>query len=197
LTGIAKIMTAAVKNLTDGKPFLLVGVSLGTNVLAEMLYNDISPAGVVLAGPCIMGKNHGFDKMVKKGTHVDVVFTADAPEDKILKYARETSLSEDPDDIRSFINDYKQTNREFRGVLASSLVNYRDQVDIVRQKNIPSLVTFGAEEKVIFPDYLDDADLPLWSGRIHKLAGASHLVNIDQPEQFNELMAEYAQDCFR
>ena len=130
LTGIARIMSGAVKNLNDGKPYMLVGVSLGTNIVAEMLYHDLEPVGVVLAGPCIMGKNHGLEKMVKKGTNVDVVFTSDAPQERVLEYARETSLSDDPDDIRAFVNDYHQTNKAFRGVLASSLVNYKDQVDI-------------------------------------------------------------------
>ena len=86
-------------------------------------------------------------KMVKKGTNVDVVFTSDAPQERVLEYARETSLSDDPDDIRAFVNDYHQTNKAFRGVLASSLVNYKDQVEIVKQRKIPSLVTFGADEK--------------------------------------------------
>ena len=62
LTGIAKIMSEAVKNLMDDKSYMLIGVSLGTNIVAEMLYNDLDPVGVVLAGPCIMGKNHGFEK---------------------------------------------------------------------------------------------------------------------------------------
>lgn len=197
LTGLARVMSEAVKNLIDDKPYMLAGASLGTNVVAEMLYNDLQPDGVILAGPCLLGKNHALDNMVKKGTHVSAVFTSDAPEEDILTYAGETSLSKDPDDIRAFLDDYRNTNKQFRSTLAASLENYREQVDIFRQKNVSSLIVFGADEKIIHPDYLDGAELPLWGGKIYKLKGASHLVNIDQPDRFNDLVSDYVKDIFK
>lgn len=194
LTGVGKIMAKAINKISNDKPFLLIGASLATNIIAEMLYEDIDPDGIVLAGPCLINDHYTVDKFVKPNTHVHVVFAEEAPEVEISNYAQETSNSRDEKDIRCFIDDYKTTQRRFRGLLAKSIGEkvYRDQIEIVKRRNLPTLVMMGAEEKIVYPDYLDDAKLPAWNETIYKIGGASHLVNIDQPDEFNKLLYSFA-----
>lgn len=199
LPGLARLLSNGVKQLSQKKPFILVGVSLATNIIAEMLAYDVKPAGIVLAGPCIAGGEFTLEKMVKPGTHVGVVFQDDAPAEEIDAYAKETSLSNADDDLEFFRQDYATVVKPFRSLLAQSIFNNRmsNQVELLQKNNMPLLMIFGKDEKVVDPDYLDKAPLRLWHNKIFKIAGASHLVNIDQPGAFNNLLREFAEDVFK
>jgi len=199
LKGLAEIMSKAVKQLAADEPYILAGISLSTNIIAEMLVFDVRPAGIVLAGPCIVGKDHPVSKFVKPGTHVGVVFKDDSDENDVLSYAHETSASKDENDIKIFIEDFKAVKNRFRSSLAKSIFNneYSDEVELLQQKNIPLLVVFGKDEKIIDADYLDNAILPTWNKTIYKVEGASHFVNIDRPKIFNELIKQFFDDVLK
>jgi len=199
LPGLARLLSNGVKQLSQNKPFILAGVSLATNIIAEMLAYDTQPNGIALAGPCIAGGEYTLDKMVKPGTHVGVVFQDDASSEEIDAYAKETSLSDAEDDLAFFMQDYATVAKPFRSLLAQSISNNQmsNQIELLQKNEIPLLMIFGKDEKVVDPDYLDKAPLHLWQNKIFKMEGASHLVNIDQPEAFNNLLRKFAEDVFK
>lgn len=199
LPGLAKYMSAVVKALADHKPYLLAGISLSTNIITEMLNYDVRPKGLILAGPTFIGSDHTPDTFIKPGTQVGVVFTDDPSMENVALYGRQTSFSTDESDHALFINDFSAVRSPFRSALAQSIAGaeYSDEIALLQKENIPLLVVFGKSEAVVDPDYLDDVRLPLWRDRIFKIESASHLVNIDQPEEFNRLFATYAADIFR
>jgi pimeloyl-ACP methyl ester carboxylesterase len=198
LPGLAEILYKVVVRLSDNKPYILAGVSLGTNIVAEMLAFDVMPLGLALAGSCIFGGNYKVEQIAKPGTHVGVVFT-DAPDDNdVVSYAHETSLSQNAENVEIFLEDFKSVKSPFRSALAKSIFegNFNDELALIKEKNIPALVVFGKDELVVNCDYLDSAELPLWNNKIYKIEGASHLVNIDQPFEFNKLVNEFAKAIF-
>jgi pimeloyl-ACP methyl ester carboxylesterase len=199
LKGLAGIMSNTVGQLAAGKPYILVGISLSTNIIAEMLAFDVKPEGLVLAGPCIVGKGYEVSQFVKPNTHVGVVFTDHSDENDILSYAHETSASRDPNDVEIFMEDFKSVKGNFRSPLAKSIMSgeYSDEIELLQQKNIPLLIVFGKNEIVVDENYLDNAVLPIWNKTIYKIEGSSHLVNIDQPEEFNKLLKKFADDIFK
>ncbi len=199
LPGLAKLLSNAAKQLAQNRPFILAGVSLATNIIAEMLAYDIKPEGIVLAGSCIVGGEFTLEKMVKANTHVGVVFQDEASAEEVDAYAKETSLFGAKDDLEYFRQDYANVAKPFRSLLAQSIFNNQmsNQVELLQTNKIPLLLVFGKDEMVIDPDYLDTAPLNLWQNRIFKIDGASHLVNIDQPEAFNKLLREFAGDVFK
>jgi pimeloyl-ACP methyl ester carboxylesterase len=199
LPALARLLSDGVKQLSRNKPFILTGVSLATNIIAEMLAYDVRPAGMVLAGPCIAGGEFTLEKMVRPQTHVGVVFKDDAPAEEIDAYAKETSLSDAEDDLEFFRQDYATVAKPFRSLLAQSIFNNQmsNQVELLQKNDVPVLMIFGKDEKVVDPDYLDTAPLPLWQNNIFKIEGASHLVNIDQPQAFNNLLRKFAEDVFK
>lgn len=199
LPAIAKLMSEAVKKVVAEKPYVLAGVSLGTNTIAEMLAFDINPAGIILAGPCIIGENISLDRMMKPNTFVHVVFNDDVAENDILSYTAEASVSKDSEDRVFFLRDYDQVQKPFRSLLGKSISEnlFSDEICLLRKANAPILMLFGSDEKIINTDYLDNISLPAWKNQIFKIAGASHLVNIDEPGQFNSLAAEFIDDIFK
>lgn len=198
LPALGQLLALAVRELTGDKPFLLAGVSLATNVMAEMLPHGIGAAGLLLAGPCVVGAEVPLEKLVKPGTHVSVVFMDEAGDEEVQQYGRETSLARG-EDQQIFLEDYYQVAAPFRSALGQSIAagQYSDQVALLREAGLPLLVIFGADEQVIDPDYLDEVALPIWKDRIVKIPGASHLVNIDQPEAFNQQLAGFAREVFK
>jgi pimeloyl-ACP methyl ester carboxylesterase len=199
LPGIAALLYKVINQVSNGGPYILCGISLGTNVVAEMLAFQNLPAGLILAGPCVLGINYTVDKIAKLNTHVGVVFT-DLPDEKdLVAYAHETFLSDEIEDLKVFLEDFRIVKAPFRSTLGKSIADadYHDEVALLKEKNIPTMMVFGKDERVVDCDYLDDAGLSLWNRTIYKIDGASHLVNIDQPEKLNHLIKKFAEDIFR
>lgn len=196
LPELGVLMAAAINTLSQHKSFFLAGVSLGTNIAAEALSHLRDPLGLVLAGPSIVGGSTGIGQLLLPNTHVSVVFTDDATEADVQAYAKETSISEDPEDYHNFLKDYAQTQKPFRSVLGGQIAagNYSDHIGIIQQRNISVQLIFGGDEKVINNNYLDEVSLPVWNNRIEKIAGASHLVQIDRPDEFNRLMSAFLRE---
>jgi pimeloyl-ACP methyl ester carboxylesterase len=197
--GLGELLSKVVTLLSKNNPYVLAGVSLGTNVVAEMLAFALKPEGLVLAGPSIFGEKYKVEQIAKPGTHVGVVFTDFADDKDLLSYAKETSLSGDEEDVAFFIEDFKNTKIPFRSVLAKSIFdgNFKDEVALLKEKNIPCLIIFGKDEMIVNNDYLDAADLPLWNNMIYLVKGASHLVNVDRPDEFNKLLTEFSSTVFK
>lgn len=196
LPALGALMAAIIELLSNDKPFFLAGISLGTNIAAEALNHLTDPLGLVLAGPSLVGSGIGVGHLILPDTHVSVVFSDEASEDDVQAYAKETSISDDPADYQSFLDDYDQTQKPFRSVLGGQIAagNYSDHIAILQKRNIPVQLIFGSDEKVVDKDYLDEVKLPLWNNRIEKIGGASHLVQIDRPEEFNKLMSEFIRE---
>lgn len=198
LPALGQIMAIAIKELAGDKPYIMAGISLGTNILAEALAFDLQPVGLVLGGSCIVGGAYTVNSFVMPNTNVYVVFTDESSLNEVSQYTSQVMLSTAEEDVHDFISDYYRVKIPFRSALADSIGNqqYSDEIALVKSVNKPVLIVFGKDELIVDPDYLDDAELSLWRGSIFKLPGASHLVHIDQPEAFNKLLADYAKDMF-
>jgi pimeloyl-ACP methyl ester carboxylesterase len=199
LHALGATMAMAVKDLSDDKPFILIGISLGTNIVAEMLSYQLKPIGIVLASPCVVGKDFTLESMVLPGADTSAIFLDQPLNTTLLKYAQLTSSSTKDDDLALFLEDYHRVKNPFRSILFESIVagKFSDQIELLRQAGTPLLTLFGKEDHIINPDYLDGAPLQLWKNIIHKIPNASHLVHIDQPELFNDLISNYTQECFK
>jgi pimeloyl-ACP methyl ester carboxylesterase len=199
IPGLGAIMALAIKSLAGSSPYLMTGLSLGTNILAESLAFELRPGGIVLAGSCLVGEKYSLDSFAYPDTHIHVVFTEQAPENEVRKYAAQVMTNDKEAIVDEFIADYYGVKLPFRSVLMNSIQEHQfnDEIELVGSVNKPVLMIFGKDEQIINPDYLDDIPLNLWNQKIYKIPGASHLVNSDQPEAFNKLLAAYAADIFK
>lgn len=197
LPALGRLMVNAVRLLSNNKPYILTGVSLGTNIMVEMLPSGIMPLGMVLAGPCIVGEGAPLTKMLKPDTHVSVVFTDEPDAEEVKLYGLETSHST-PEDLQIFLEDFNEVKQPFRSALSQSISdqNYSDEIQLLKQYQLPVLIVFGKDEKAVNADYLNNVDLNVWNDRIVLIKGASHLVHIDRSPAFNEVFSSYVGDVF-
>jgi pimeloyl-ACP methyl ester carboxylesterase len=198
LPAIAKIMSAALKQLMAGKPSIICSVSLATNIVAEMMAMDLRVKGLIMAGPCIVGEGYGMDKMILPGADATAVFAENLPHEIVTTYAGEASLSRDTNDRNIFLKDYHAVKGNFRSSLYATIAagTYSDEVALLQQSKSTTCIVFGEDEKIVNRHYLDEAPLNLWNKTIYTIPCASHLVNIDAPEAFNKLVAAFAKDMF-
>jgi pimeloyl-ACP methyl ester carboxylesterase len=197
LAGLASIVTEFIQELEMG-PYMLCGSSLGTNILAEMIPFGIDPSGMLFAGPCLMGEGLGMDKIAIPGADISALLKDESPMEVVVQYGMITSLSSDAEDLETFKTDFNNVQSPFRSLFINSIFsgNHGDEFKQVNSISCPLAWVFGADEKVVDPNYLDEVDVPKWREQVFKIPGASHLVNVDQAEAFNKILAEFAGECF-
>ncbi|KXK27661.1 MAG: alpha/beta hydrolase fold protein [Bacteroidetes bacterium OLB12] len=176
--------------------YLLVGLSLGTNVVAEMLANKkILPKGVVLVSSCVVGGVYTIDKIFKTDIDMSIFFT-DKPDRNLVDSIFKRIVT-NRTDVQNSIADFYKTNEVFRSELAKSIAQDKlsDEMALISTYTGSMLIVFGKDESAVNPDYLDGAAIPLWRSQIYKLEG-NHIVNIDSSEEFNKLLIDYCKDMF-
>lgn len=185
--------------LSKNSPYIIVGLSLGSNVVAEMLTSDIHPAGITIIGSCIIGANCTIDRVIKPDADLHAGFAESVSEEELKIYWEHAALSSDENDWQIFKKDYYAVKDYFRPAMFTSVTesNYSDEIAVLKQSNIQLLVIFGEEERAVNKNYLDRESLKLWRNKIFKISQAGHFVNVDQPVVFNKLLLEYAEDIFK
>ncbi len=196
LPALAKIVAAAIDKLSNDQPYIICSVSLATNIVAEMSVNENEPKGLLFAGSCIVGEGYEMDKMMLPGIDPTAIFSDNAAEEGVIKYATTTSISTDTADLDYFLKDYRAVQGNFRSSLYATIAagNYRNQVQLIQKRNCPVCIVFGKEESIVNTDYLNEAPFNFWNQTIYKIEGAGHLVNIDASEAFNEILAAFAKE---
>lgn len=189
----AEILASAIRELATQNPYLVVGFSLGANLTAELLAHDINPVGIVLVGATVFGGAIGLQHTLSEGNNPQILFSANADKKEVETCFRSWCLSGNNQDIHSLINDYFNTDKQFRPSLLASAQQglFRNEISLLQAYGKPTLVIFGKDETFCNPNYLDDAGLPLWNSQVYRVAGGSHFINVDQPDKVNELLQAY------
>jgi pimeloyl-ACP methyl ester carboxylesterase len=196
---MSKLLAAATQKLFDKRPYVLIGFSSGANVVAEMLPYNVSPCGIVLLGPTVLGERYTLQDIFKGEADMTALFVEQAPDETIYQFINDASCSPNSEDKHAFVTSYKSAHPPFRPAVLEAYNKgiFCDDIKLLQQTAIPLLICFGAEDRLVKPDYLDEAPLSLWNNQIYKLDRANHFVSIDQPVIVNALLQQYARDVFR
>jgi pimeloyl-ACP methyl ester carboxylesterase len=195
---LGRTLAKAVKQLAVNGNYMLVAISLGTNIVAEMLDDSIHPAAIVLAGPTILGDEYSLENIGLPALDPGVLFTDDAPLCAVSNYYKEVLHSRCEQMAAELTSRHLDVKIPFRSTLINRAIEGQvsNELELLRKKEVPLLIVFGKEERSINPDYLDKACLPIWNTTIYKIPGAGHLVSLEQPRAFNDLLLAYTQDRF-
>jgi len=197
LPGMAKTMANTIQELKLNNHYILVGFSLGTNVITEMLAY-LKPAGVVLVSSSILGKNYTLAEAFQDGLDFNVFFTDNAPGEDVAKAMQKASFSGHTQIQDVLLNDYKSTQSGFRPTLLQTYNDglIGDEIELLKTARIPALIVFGRDEEMANPDYLDKVPFKTWKNKVFKIPNAGHYVQMDAPGEFNRILLEYFEDRF-
>lgn len=197
LLSLAEFMTEALQACLHNDEYIIVGFSLGTNIVAEMLQHNIYPKGIVLISPCIVGGGYPLHGIGLPGFNADVLFNDDCSDEALESFIRLACYTKNNDNFTLLITDYKKVKSPFRSMLLKTALDGKisDEINLLNSYTSgPVLLIFGQEEKIVKSGYLDNAHLPIWNNTIYKIPYAGHFVHMDQPEATNQLLAGYCRN---
>ena len=195
---LGKIMAAAVNSLAGHHSYILAGFSFGTNVIGEMLFNELNPAGVALISSCVISSVSDLQKVFLPNPNANNFFNDSVPPEDVEKLALDCFYLRNMPDLEKFRSDFENTKTPFRSTLMKKASEgaVRDEIECLKKTNLPVLIIFGKEDKVVNTGYLDTITFATWQNTIYKLEGAGHFVHIDQAEMCNQLISDYATEVF-
>jgi pimeloyl-ACP methyl ester carboxylesterase len=176
--------------------YLLVGLSLGTNIIGEITSPLSGCRGIMLASPCIVNDQNPPGNFITAGPHGHVIVARNPSDEDLRAYVyshmKNTRLAE------QYITDYKNTDPAFREELGKTMMNASsaDELANIQAWNLPVCVVFGKNDSLLKIDYLDNFFL-LWNNKVYVIENAGHLLNEEQPEEFNSLLLSYAEEQFK
>jgi pimeloyl-ACP methyl ester carboxylesterase len=194
---LAAYCVAAIEQLAGTKPYVLIGVSLGTNIIAEMLAHSIKPEGIVLISSCVIGGTVTFANIIKPGLDLSKVYADDWDEfftnDIVDNYFEPKSIA----DKDLHLNRIAKEKPFFRPAILHHAMtgSFADEIALLQKSNLPLLIIFGDTDKFVPVHYLDNVPLRLWQNKIHIINNAGHYVQLDAPQVFNELLKNYLKEC--
>ncbi len=197
LPGMAALLAKAVARLAAGQPFILVGSSLGANILAEMLL-FVHPVGIGLIGPSIVGGVFTPDKALKPDPRVALCF-GDAISEAELEDLMDVGAASKDRRVRGQMRgDIRAVKDGFRSRFAAGVAagKYNDEVALIRDAEVPVALVFGEDDLASNTDYLDTAGFELLGDKMILLPGAGHFAQIDDPGGVTAVVAALAEAVF-
>lgn len=197
--GTSNILSKAIKSLATTNPYIIIGFSYGTNVLAEMLNQDLRPTGIVLAGSCVIGKDHGMEKVFVENETPSIYFYNEPNQKVVEEYFYNAMSNPSEVDIEVLKEAYLSVSSDFKPALfkTASEGKVSDEIIVLNKSGIPAVVIFGKQDKMVQIDYLDDIPFSVWKDQVYKLPNAGHWVNMEQADIFNQILNEYIVESFK
>ena len=181
--------------------YVLAGLSSGTNLISEALpYLSVAPKGLFFAGASLPSNDIPLNSVLLASPFAQVL-TATPPSDAVLTaYSKRLVYKATDTFIAGCKQYYYDTDPDFR----VSFGHYIDEgssaanlIDGVQQSQLPVCFVLGQQEAVVKPNYLDGIRFRHKWKEIFKVPAAGHLVNYDQPQIFNHLLLQFADEVMK
>lgn len=173
--------------------YILVGMSFGTNVIGEIRQPLAGCKGIVLASPCIVNDQYLPSTVIIATHNAHVMISPDPAEEELKEYAYHHEKKKEIAD--RYIQDYKKTDPNFREQLGQMMMTsgWSDELENIRKWKVPVAVVYGTEDLLLKKDYPDGYG-PLWKGKVFLIEGVGHMLSIDNPQEFNEILLQFSNE---
>lgn len=192
LPGFARVVTE-VARAVEMDDTVLVGWSLGGHIALEASAGLPDLKGMMIFGTPPLAFPPDMEAAFLPDPAMAILFQEHYNEDEVA--ARVAGLSAPGYDLpRFFHDDVARSDGQWRATFAASLgtVGFADEVEIVKNLDIPLAVLQGSEERVINGDYIEGLDMPtLWKGEVQYIDGAGHAPFWEAPDRFDELLDSF------
>ena len=192
---LSSLIAAAVIELAQYKKFVLIGFSMGANIITEMPLESLQPKGIVLLSPTIWG-GEIVSSNLRNQASVIPLFRDTAHKNEVMRFFQEACFFDNPKVISDLTYSYYQVRSPFRSAIVKATEEERvDEIALLKKYEKNLLVVFGNNDQLLNPAYLDSAGLLLWKNTILKIHEAGHFLSFDQSKIVNGLIYEYVEDC--
>ena len=192
LKSTASVISDAIRIIAGNAPYVLCGFSLGSNVATEMLACNVSPLGLILISPSIVGKTISPDKLNDAAIVGEVLFTADASHELIEGYYDLALSSDFHNEKQDLMADYFRTDKNFRSALIQTATDgvFSDEIGLLNNSNLPTVIVIGEDDKVVVPNIYEGSDLFTSNVQIIKIKGG-HYLPLENAQSVNRMIYEF------
>jgi pimeloyl-ACP methyl ester carboxylesterase len=199
ITGMANILAQAVSVLSNNQQFILVGLSLGTNLIAEMLIYPITPAGIFFISCTLLGEGYPLQKVFIPQDSPTITFYNELNRTRVEDFFNAHLPNARKEDIENMVEDYLAVIPEFKPTLFKTAAEGKvsDEIALLKQTNFPVAVIMGQQDQIVDIHYLDQRPFKLWGDTVFKLNNVGHWLNLEDATIVNEYISAYAHDAFK
>ena len=182
---LASYLSGFVKKLAL-KDFILVGHSLGGHIVSHTL-KELDPKAIVLIANTPIATQADIPNLFLPHPNLALINKYPISKSEVIELIN--SYFKTTKDYQAEISDFLNTDKNFKTTFVKSLVDakFENEIELIKQKKIPVLMTTGAEDGFINPEYLESLSLKLWKDKVHYLPGG-HCLLKDNPNDFNNLL---------
>ncbi len=198
IAGMARQLADYINGMTPDE-YVLVGLSSGASLISEALPQlKLAPSGLFFAGAPLPGNNLPIHTVLLASPFAQVL-TANPPSDAVLTAYTKRLVYKPTDKFiavcKQYYHDTDPVFRERFGEYINGKSELLNQLSGLQQSQLPVCFVLGQQEAVVKPNYLDGIRFQhKWKDTIFKVPAAGHLVNYDQPQIFNHLLLQFADE---
>lgn len=192
-------LTQSVTDILEARSIdncVLVGSSMGGNVALEVASASNRVAGLLLLGCApVDRKLTCFADAFHPSDDFGLVFQPELSAIEIERLGRRVLGEEHLPEY--MIEDIARADGDMREIVgqAISAGEFADEVDLVARLPIPLAVVLGENDAVVNVDYLRSLSYAnLWRGEVQIVKDAAHAPQLQAPEAFNRLLAEFVDE---
>ena len=197
IPGYARLIEEVLQDL-GVREFILVGWSLGGNIALEMVGAGSAAGGMMIFGAPPVGPGmDNLDKAYLPATFETAIGDSAATKAQIEAYIQAIygTLNPVPEAFRACAH---RTDGRAREIMVNHWMSGADghnQQDTVSRWKNPICVVHGQDDPFVNRAYLDElAWRHLWREKVFTIAGCGHAPFIEDPDAFNALLEDFAND---
>ena len=197
LTGYAETVKEVLIALQIEKA-VLVGWSLGGHIAMQTSAVSKRIAGIMTYGSPPLNLPLEIEPAFLPHEVIDYIFMQNLREEDAKIFAKAFFSPHNQNDLEPFIKNILRTNPHARPELGKGIHagQYKNELDIVNELEIPLAILHGADEQLVNGDYYDHIHIPsLWRKRVQIIDNAGHACHWEQPEVFNSLLESFLGEC--
>lgn len=192
---LLKIISEVISKLNLIKA-VIVGNSFGGHLATEMLTLDPKIAGIFIFGTPALGKPPRMAEAFLPEPAAAYFFKPEALTEEEIEQLTQTILAQpaakEPSEIVR--KALRVSDNNIRGAIGNIIAsgNYHNEEEILKRATVPVALVQGQKEKFISLSYLQQLTVAnLWQETVHIIPNAGHCPQLEQPEAFNKLLAEF------
>jgi pimeloyl-ACP methyl ester carboxylesterase len=179
--------------------YIVVGNSLSTNLLAEIVHLLFNCEGIFLTGASILGENINTSDIFKPNPNIATFFSAIPSDEDIHKLINDGSVNMTDTDKEKYKDIFRLADPAFREQLFNSISKqeWTDEIKNLNDSGLPFAIVYGENDHFTNVHYLDNIPMKKWRNKIISVPDAGHLIQDDQTVELAQLIKEFAEDCFK
>jgi pimeloyl-ACP methyl ester carboxylesterase len=185
-------------NLFENKPYILIGNSLGTNLIGEISPELKNCRGFLFTGTTAFGNGLTMADVIRPNPNFGISFLEKFTEEQLDALVNQCVINATPEVTTLIKTDFRNADPKVRSVLAQSVLklDFADPFLNLKKTKLPLAAVYGQQDQLCYTDPYGKMDFPLWKNEPIIIPDSGHLSHLDQTEKVAKIIAEFAEFCF-